>query len=123
VTEPTAPASLPATRTEAIALALAVVEDLAALGESIENEWTYVTDLAAAGRAAIRALAGDGAAAFRPAFGAALAAAADEARSVADPHRAIDWLSTFPAIACLALAPDAGAGAAPGVAPDSRAGS
>lgn len=102
----TAP-DLPATRADALALALAVVDDLASLGESIEDEWTYVTDLAAAGRASLKALAGEGGSPFPPTFAAALAMAAGEARAISDPHRAIDWLSTFPAVAGLVLAPGA----------------
>ena len=54
--------------------------------------------LAEAGRGRLRAAAGpDPEAALPPDRGAAVAAAADEAGRIADPHRAIDWLSTFPA--------------------------
>ena len=33
----------------------------------------------------------------------AVATAADETRLIADPHRAIDWLSTFPDLVAIAL--------------------
>jgi hypothetical protein len=94
----------PATRGAAAELALTAVDALAALGETIEDEWTYVTALADAGRAKIRAAAGtDVAAPLAPAAGAAVAAVCAEADRIADPHRAIDWLSTLPAVVELAL--------------------
>lgn len=109
----------PATRGAAADLAIAAVDALAELGEAIEDEWTYVTALADAGRAKIRAAAGtDVAAPLAPAAGAAVAAACAEAGRIADPHRAIDWISTLPAVVELALGPTVGAartttGAAP----------
>jgi hypothetical protein len=89
---------------------------LAALGETIEDEWTYVHDLetvwvarlravAAAGAAA--AAAGTGSAAPSPRAAAELETALDrlvaEADLVTDPHRAIDWLSTLPQATLVAL--------------------
>jgi len=106
----------PASRGAALALALAAVDGLADLGETIEDEWTYVTALAEAGRSRLRAAAGRDAAAplGREAADAVVAACAEVAR-IDDPHRAIDWLSTFPAVVELALGP---AGAArPGPEP------
>jgi hypothetical protein len=94
----------PATRGAAGELAVAAVDALAELGESVEDEWTYVTALADAGRARVRRAAGpDAASPLAPAAGAAVAAACAEAARIADPHRAIDWLSTLPAIVELAL--------------------
>ncbi|HET7029859.1 MAG TPA: hypothetical protein VFI34_05075 [Candidatus Limnocylindrales bacterium] len=77
---------------------------LAALGEDVEDEWSYVTDLAAAWTERLDEVAaargdepaGDGVA-------AAVLALADEAGQVDDPHRAIDWLSTFPQILLVAI--------------------
>ncbi len=105
----------PATRGAALAVALEALDRLAALGEDIDDEWTYVMALAEAGRGRLRAAAGpDPEAALPPDRGAAVAAAADEAARIADPHRAIDWLSTFPAVVELAMAgepPATGGGA------------
>ncbi len=103
----------PATRGTALAAALAALEGLAELGETIEDEWTYVTALAEAGRSRLRTAAGvDLAAPLAPDRAAAAAAACAETARIVDPHRAIDWLSTFPAVVELALGtPDGAPGA------------
>ena len=106
----------PATRGAALATALDALDRLAALGEDVEDEWTYVTALAEAGRKRLRTAAGpDPSAALAPLRAAAVAAVAAEVARITDPHRAIDWLSTFPAVVELALAdvPAASAPAAP----------
>jgi hypothetical protein len=111
---PHRPAAVPATRGAALAIALAALDGLAELGEDVADEWTYVTALAEAGRARLRTAAGpDPAAALASDRGAAVAAAADEAARIADPHRAIDWLSTFPAVVELALVVEPTSPAAP----------
>lgn len=104
-----------ATRGAALAAALAALEALAELGETIEDEWTYVTALAEAGRSRLRAAVGVvPAAPLAPERGAAVAAACAEMSRIGDPHRAIDWLSTFPAVIELALgAPVDAPGAGP----------
>jgi hypothetical protein len=95
----------PATRGQALIVALAAVDALAELGETVEDEWTYVTTLAEAGRARVRAAAGpDPGAALSAERGVAVVAACAEAGRISDPHRAIDWLSTLPAIVELSLA-------------------
>jgi hypothetical protein len=77
---------------------------LADLGETIEDEWSYVNDLDAAWADRLTDVA-----AGRPAEAAdaLVAAAVEEAiaetESIDDPHRAIDWLSTFPQVVLLAL--------------------
>lgn len=116
------PGPTPATRGAALATALAAFDALAELGETIEDEWSYVTALADAGRARLRAAAGAGVDEVLPADrGAAIVAACAEVARITDPHRAIDWLSTLPAIVELSLggaatAPGAGTGAGAGVA-------
>jgi hypothetical protein len=93
-----------ATRGAALDAALAALERLAELGESIEEEWTYVTALADAGRSRLRNAAGvDPAAPLAADRGAAVAAACAETARIVDPHRAIDWLSTFPQIVLVNL--------------------
>jgi hypothetical protein len=97
--------ALPGTRGAAVALALASFDELVAAGETVEDEWTYVSDMAATGRAAIAAMANDPEAVLPPGRASAVVAAAAEVARIADPHRAIDWLSTFPAVIGLALGP------------------
>lgn len=90
------PADLLATAMHAFGL-------LVELGETVEDEWTYVTKLAEVGRARLRAAVPDAGGRVSPESAAAIGALADEAGRITDPHRAIDWLSTFPAVVELAL--------------------
>ena len=76
---------------------------LAELGETVEDEWTYVTKLVEVGRARLRAAVPDAGERVSPESAAAIDALAAEAGRITDPHRAIDWLSTFPAVAELVL--------------------
>ena len=79
--------------------ALDAYEALATLGEEVEDEWGYVTDLSAAWRdrlASRGATKPDGT--LEPARAAAIDAAIAEIGRITDPHRAIDWLSTFPQV-------------------------
>ncbi|TAK01328.1 MAG: hypothetical protein EPO36_06165 [Chloroflexota bacterium] len=112
--------------TDSRALVERVVEAigrLVALGETIEDEWTYVHDLETVWVARLRAVAaGSGAAAHGaaapqspssshpspalpppPELEAALDRLVAEADMVGDPHRAIDWLSTLPQATLVAL--------------------
>jgi hypothetical protein len=90
--------------------AIDTLDLLGALGEDVEDEWTYVTDLVAAQRLRLEAIAerrGDelaDAAAER-----AVELAAEEVGLITDPHRAIDWLSTFPELVALAVGEPVGA--------------
>ena len=80
---------------------------LAELAETIDDEWEYVTDLTDAYVAAIRALADVGPADPAPAdMIDAVDLAIAEIALITDPHRAIDWLSTFPHVVALALGGD-----------------
>ncbi len=104
-TDPGVTVPPPATRGAALGVALAALERLAELGETIEDEWSYVTALAEAGRARLRAAAGlDPTAPLVADRAAAVATACAETARITDAHRAIDWLSTFPAVVELALA-------------------
>lgn len=79
-------------------------ERLLALGEEIDDEWSYVNDLGTAWRARLddvryeRAGAGADVATV-----AAIDAAVAEIDRIEDPHRAIDWLSTYPQVVLTAL--------------------
>ncbi len=93
-----------ATVDDLIGRALEAYAALEALGEEIEDEWTYVTDLEAAWRTRLDEVA----AARRgetlvPPIAAAVDRAIEEIGLVRDPHRAIDWLSTFPQVVLVAL--------------------
>ena len=84
--------------------ALAAYEGLASLAEEIEDEWTYVTDLLAAWRERIEELIDErGSEPVTSLEAAAIGRAIDEIGRISDPHRAIDWLSTFPQVVLLTL--------------------
>ncbi len=81
--------------------AYAVLEEL---GEEIEDEWSYVADLSDAWRTRLDAIAAHrGAGEASDEAGAAVDLAIDEIGRIEDPHRAIDWLSTFPQVVLLAI--------------------
>ena len=77
---------------------------LGLIGEEVEDEWSYVVELGEAWGARFDEV--DAARGDEPASDAAAAAvdqAIDEIGRIGDPHRAIDWLSTFPQVVLLAL--------------------
>jgi len=93
-----------ATVGDVIERALGAYEVLLAKGEAIEDEWSYVNDLATAWRDRLGAVtAARGAEAAAPGVSAAVDRACEEIGLIADPHRAIDWLSTFPQVVLVAL--------------------
>lgn len=99
-----APGVIPATVSAAIAITVDALESLAALGEDVDDEWQYVQDLTAAWRdrlTALEVIRGDDG--IEPTIGAAIVLLPDEAARIADPHRAIDWLSTLPQVALASL--------------------
>jgi hypothetical protein len=89
-------------RAEAVERAAVAYRALADLAEAVEDEWQYVTDLVDAYLPSIHALADE----TEP-LPAGAVAAVDEAIAeiglITDPHKAIDWLSTFPHVVALAL--------------------
>jgi hypothetical protein len=88
----------------AIAAARPAYDDLAALAEDVEDEWSYINDLASAWverfEAVVDARGGEPAG---TGVAEAVAALVSEAGLVDDPHRAIDWLSTFPQVLLVAV--------------------
>jgi hypothetical protein len=89
---------------DAIAAASVAYDGLAELAEDIEDEWSYVTELADAWRERLGEVAdlrGDEPAG--PGVAEAVAGLAAETAVIDDPHRAIDWLSTFPQVLLLAV--------------------
>ncbi len=84
--------------------ALAAHGLLADLGESIEDEWSYVNDLREAWGGRLAEVARTrGAEPVSPEVALAVELTAEECALITDPHRAIDWLSTFPQVVLLAL--------------------
>jgi hypothetical protein len=77
---------------------------LVGLAEDVDDEWSYIQDLWESWRGrleTVRAERGD--ATVDPAVDAAIVAVVAEAGRIVDPHRAIDWLSTFPQVVLIAL--------------------
>lgn len=94
----------PETVDDLIERALDAYASLELLGEEIEDEWTYVTDLEAAWRERLGEVASArGSEAAASPTSAAIDRAIEEIGLVRDPHRAIDWLSTFPQVVLVAL--------------------
>jgi hypothetical protein len=95
---------MPPTVADLIDRALAAFDTLVLAAEPIDDEWQYVTDLGTVWRARLQAVAdARGTEPAPPGADAALAVLAAEAARIADPHRAIDWLSTLPQVALAAL--------------------
>jgi hypothetical protein len=94
-------------RQEATERAAEAYRALADLAETVEDEWQYVTDLVDAYLPSIEALtAADAGRALTVAQIAAVDELIAEIALITDPHKAIDWLSTFPHVVALALGGD-----------------
>ncbi len=84
--------------------ALDAFASLVELGEEIEDEWTYVNDLADTWRDRLGELATERGLESAPAeVSLAVDRAIAEIALISDRHRAIDWLSTFPQVVLLAV--------------------
>jgi hypothetical protein len=88
----------------AIGRLLTAYDDLVELGETVDDEWSYVQDLSSAWRERLAAVGADRATeALDLAVSAGFDTAIEEIGRITDPHRAIDWLSTYPQVALVAL--------------------
>jgi hypothetical protein len=88
----------------AVDRALEAYAALAGLGEEIEDEWSYVNDLADVWQRRLAEVADlSGPQPLPEAVSIAVDRAIAEIAGIADPHRAIDWLSTFPQVVLLAM--------------------
>ena len=88
----------------AIERALDAYDALTELGEAIEDEWSYVTELSEAWRTRFEMVAASRGREPTPdPISAAIDRAIGEIGLIVDPHRAIDWLSTFPQVVLVAL--------------------
>jgi hypothetical protein len=89
---------------ELIDRCLAAYDGLAEMGEQIEDEWSYVNDLADAWRTRFDLVVEHhGATAAPEEASEAADRAIDEIGRIDDPNRAIDWLSTFPQVVLIAI--------------------
>jgi hypothetical protein len=89
---------------DAITAASAAYDTLADLGENVEDEWSYVNDLADSWRERLAEVADvRGSDPAGVGVAEAIGALTAEAAAIDDPHRAIDWLSTFPQVVLLAV--------------------
>jgi hypothetical protein len=87
----------------AVTRALEAYEALQLLGEDVEDEWTYVQDLAGTWHERLEAVVAErGDEPLPDAVATAVDRAIDEIGRIEDPHRAIDWLSTFPQLVLVA---------------------
>jgi hypothetical protein len=92
------------TTSDLIDRALEAYARLTELGEEVEDEWTYVTELSTAWRDRFDEVAATrGAEPPGEGVAAAIDGAIVEIEAITDPHRAIDWLSTFPQVVLHAL--------------------
>jgi hypothetical protein len=105
-------------RPEATQRAVAAYRDLADLAETIEDEWQYINDLVDAYGPGIESLAAAGPRRLSQAQADAVDEAIAEIGLITDPHKAIDWLSTFPHVIGLALG-----GSVDGAGPSGASGS
>jgi hypothetical protein len=89
---------------DAIERAIDAYATLEELGEQIEDEWSYIADLTDAWRTRFDEVAAHHGSANAPdEVSAAIDLAIDEIGRIEDPHRAIDWLSTYPQVVLIAL--------------------
>jgi hypothetical protein len=94
-------------QTAVVERAVEAYQALADLAEAVEDEWQYVTDLTDAYLPSIQALTEAGPGRLPTAKEvAAVDEAIVEIGLITDPHKAIDWLSTFPHLVALALGGD-----------------
>jgi hypothetical protein len=84
--------------------ALVAYDELGLVGETVVDDWQYVTDLRTVWRARLVGVR-DARSSETPSAVTvgAVERAVEEIGRIDDPHRAIDWLSTFPQILLLAL--------------------
>ena len=84
--------------------AAASLSVLAETAAPVDDEWQYVGDLVTVWSGTLKAVADARTGQMAPPGAeAAIDRLIEEATSIADPHRAIDWLSTVPVVALLAV--------------------
>ena len=84
--------------------ALTAYATLAELGEEVDEEWSYIQDLTGTWRGVFEAArVARRSEVMSDETVDAVETAIDEVGRIQDPHRAIDWLSTFPQVTLIAL--------------------
>ena len=87
-----------------LARAIDAFDELQSLGEEVDDEWTYVNDLGEAWRSRLEGIVGArGDEPLADGRVGAVDRVIVEAGLITDPHRAIDWMSTFPQVVLLAV--------------------
>lgn len=95
---------MPETVQTVVDRALEAYASLIELGETVDDEWSYVNDLAQSWQDRLTEVADlRGGDPVPDATALAVDRASSEIALIADPHRAIDWLSTYPQVVLLAL--------------------
>lgn len=95
---------MPQTIETAFDRAIEAYAGLTELGETVEDEWSYLNDLADAWRGRLIEVAdARGSEPVSDAVAVAIDRVIAEIGLIEDPHRAIDWLSTFPQVVLLAI--------------------
>jgi hypothetical protein len=88
----------------AVDRALEAYSGLTGLGETVDDEWSYVNDLSDAWRERFETLVTErGGEPLPDEVSRAIDRAIDVIGRIGDPHRAIDWLSTYPQVVLVAL--------------------
>jgi hypothetical protein len=89
---------------DAIAAARPAYDALTTLAEDVEDEWSYINDLSTSWNERFDEVAdARGADPAPPGVAEAVPALIAEVAALDDPHRAIDWLSTFPQVLLIAV--------------------
>lgn len=95
---------MPVTVADLLVRARSAFDTLASTAAPVADELQYVADLETVWGARLAAVANArGEELAPPGAEAAIEALEAEAALISDPHRAIDWLSTLPAVALAAL--------------------
>ena len=98
------PGRAPSSVAAVLAAGRAGYDDLFAVAEAIEDEWPDTDALATAWRDRFDEVeAARGTESVAPFVVTAVETLVEEAARIDDPHRAIDWLSTYPQVLLLAL--------------------
>ena len=86
---------------------VAALAGLVVIADSIEDEWTYIHDLETVWVARLRTVAAEHREEPLSGLEAAIDGLVAEVALIEDPHRAIDWMSTLPQVALVALREEA----------------
>ena len=89
------------TAAELVERAIVAYDALVTIAEDVADEWQYISDLSGAWRARLREESD--ARAVSDQETAAVDVASAEIAFIVNPHRAIDWLSTYPQIVLIAI--------------------